>query len=96
LGKTRNKNHSEVEHYRGIIKEYEAEIRRLKKQLRAHEKYERSQDEDVSDDTEDTYVNKKLVADCGQCGKGKLVETIEILGKVYGECHHCGARGKIR
>lgn len=97
MGKTKRKNHSEIEHLRGITREYEAEIRRLRKQLRQYEKYDRQDysDEEIKD-SEETYPNLKLTQDCSNCGKGKLVETLEIQNKIYGTCNHCGFNGRLK
>jgi DNA repair exonuclease SbcCD ATPase subunit len=97
MSKTRQKGHSEVENLRGYIRELEKTVRSLQKQLRQFEKYEaRSQDTDVATDTEDTYVEIKATADCPSCGKGKLVQTMELMGKIYGQCLHCEHRGRIK
>ena len=98
LSKSKQKNRSETEHLRGIIREYEKEIKSLRKQLRQFEKYEQnSQDEEVATSSEDTYPDKEvlLTKDCDNCGKSKMVQTLEIMGKVYGECSLCGNKGRI-
>ena len=92
MSKTKNKTRTEAEHYRGIIREYEKEIKSLRQQLRQYEKYSRSQDssENSGYDNEDTFVEKKLIKSCDNCGKGTVIETLEILGKIYGTCDTCG------
>jgi len=37
-----------------------------------------------------------LTKDCGFCGKGKVVETLEIQGKVYGRCQVCETNDRIK
>ena len=99
MAKTKGKTHSETEHIRGYIRELEKEVTSLRKQIRQYEKYDRTQgsSDDERTDTEDTVVELKRTKDCGYCGKGKLVETLD-LGKrgVFGECSTCGEKGKIR
>lgn len=81
---------------RGYIRELEKNIRSLQKQLRSYEKYERVEHEVISD-SEDTFPKDvKLTKDCSICGKGKMVETLEIMGKTYGECANCGTKGRIK
>ena len=99
LSKSKQKNRSELEHLRGIVREYEKEIRSLRKQVRSFEKYEQvSQDEEVSTSSEDTYPDKEIVLskDCDSCGKGKVIQTLEIMGKVYGTCNVCGTNDRIK
>lgn len=97
MAKTKNKTGSETEHLRGLLREYEKEIRSLRKQIRQLEKYElRSQENEKSNDNEDTVREFKMMTDCVSCGKGKVVETLQIMGKCYGECSHCGFRGLIK
>lgn len=97
MSKTKNKTHSELEDARGYVRKLEAEIRSLRQQLRSYEKYERiSQDEDHSNDSEDTKVDLLLTKDCDSCGKGKLVETLQLGDKIYGVCSHCGGHGRIK
>ncbi len=98
MAKTKNKSHSELENVRGIIREYEKEIRSLRQQLRQYEKYEaRSQDDEIGTDSEDTHVEMKMTKDCDSCGKGKLVETLNLGHRgIFGHCAHCGFHGKIK
>lgn len=98
MAKTKNKTHSDAEHYRGIIREYEKEIRSLRQQLRQFEKYEqRSQDEDINSDNEDTHVEMKMTKDCDSCGKSKIVETLNLGHRgIFGQCAHCGFHGRIK
>ena len=97
MAKTKQKTGTEVEHLRGVVREYEKEIRSLRKQLRQLEKYEQNgQDSDTATDTEDTYVEKKFSIPCESCGKGRMIETLEIRGKLYGSCGICEHKGRIR
>jgi hypothetical protein len=95
LSKTKQKNRSEHEVLRGYIRELEKQIRALRSQVKSYEKYDRSQDEEQYNDTEDTAPNLKFTKDCDNCGKGKLVETFTFGNNTYGTCGHCGHSGKI-
>lgn len=103
---TRKRDKSELDHVKGelrsaqkTIREQEKEIRQLQKQLTFHQKRhhlaEVPQDDDVVRDSEDTPP-KLLMKDCDGCGKGKLIESIEIMGKVYGNCSNCKQSGRIK
>jgi hypothetical protein len=82
---------------RGILREYEKEIRSLRQQLRQYEKYEhRSQDEEYRTDSEDTEVELKMTKHCNSCGKGVVIQTLEILGKVYGTCNVCDYNERMK
>lgn len=97
MAKTKNKTHSELEAMRGYVRELEKEIRSLRQQVRQYEKYERvSQDVEVSNDTEDTYVKPKLTKPCQECGKGHIIETLEIMGKIYGTCNVCEFKTRMK
>lgn len=103
---SRKRDKNESEHLRGEIKtlqkqlrEEKAKTRQLEKQLSFYEKrkhfHEDTQDNDEIRDSEDT-IPKALTKDCEVCGKGKLIETLEILGKIFGTCNHCGQNGRIK
>lgn len=97
MSKTKQKGHSELENMRGIIREYEKEIRSLQRQLRQFEKYEaRSQDSEVSTDTEDTYIEQKFKKLCESCGKNYMVETLDLGSRgIFGACI-CGSKGRMK
>lgn len=97
MPKKKDKNGEEF--WRGKCRELEKRVRQLEKIVAYHEKrehnFERSQDEEVFLDNEDT-PSAILISDCSQCGKGKMKETLNILNKIYGECSHCGHRGRMK
>lgn len=96
MSKTRRKNRSEIEAARGYIRELEKEVRSLQKQVKASEKWNRSQENNVTEDSEDTYPRLKRSCDCRECGKGKVVETLDLGSRgIFGECGVCGYKGKI-
>jgi hypothetical protein len=98
LAKTKQKNRSEIEAMRGYVRELEKEIRSLRKQLRSYEKYEQtSQDESIQTDTEDTHVELKFSIPCSDCGKGKMIETLNLgIRGIFGECGVCGFKGRMK
>jgi hypothetical protein len=99
VSKTRNKGHNDAENTRGYIRELEKEIRSLRQELRRYEKYDRAQrEQDSSDhtsDNEDTSPNLLMTKNCDSCGKGKIIQTLEICGKIYGTCGTCGHNDRI-
>jgi hypothetical protein len=96
---SRKKDKSELEHLRGIIRELEKENRQLRQRLKHAEKWEVDEstqdDGDTPKDSEDT-LPKLLTADCDNCGRGKLVQSLELRGKIYGTCNICKANGRIK
>lgn len=94
MSKTPRKTKSEVEHLRGYVRELERLVRSLQQQLRQYEKYEqKSQDEEIVTDTEDTFPSLKVK--CDSCGKGTFDEY-EIMGKIIGTCNICGERRRLK
>jgi hypothetical protein len=87
-----------LEVLRGYIRELEKEVRSLRSQLKQFEKYERTSQTYREADVEDEKLEQSqpLTKDCESCGKGKVVETLEILGKVYGTCNVCGQNDRIK
>lgn len=90
----RKKDKSEVEHFRGIIRELEKENRALKKQLkqlekREHQYEEREQDEELVADSEDTKVSL-----CKECGRG-IMSTLDLGKFVYKVCQVCDHKERI-
>lgn len=98
MAKTKQKNRSELEAMRGYVRELEKQVRSMQKQLRQYEKYEQtSQDEVIQTDSEDTYVELKFSKHCDECGKGKIVETLNLGPRgIYGECGVCGFKGRMK
>lgn len=95
MSKTKQKNRSEAEALKGYIRELEKQVRSLRSQVKSYEKYDRSQDEEQYDDSEDTIPDLKFTKNCSECGKGKLIETFSFSNNTYGTCNHCGHNGKI-
>lgn len=99
MSKTKRKEKSEGEHYRGEIRRLKKVIRSLEQELRESKKHEHmfeiSQDEEDTNDSEDTFRSLKKLQECDVCGKGHYVE-FEIIGRVIGTCNICGDRKRLR
>jgi len=95
LGKTKNKNSSSEEYYKGEIRKLKKEVRQLRKQVQQNTHEPREQDTEISGDSEDTIVEVKKLQDCLSCGKGKMIE-FDIVGRTYGTCNICGERKKLK
>ena len=102
MGKTKNKNRSEIEHLRGENKELLKQVKSLKQRLKQLEKREHliednpPQDIEFSTDNEDTMYHPHLKAiPCDDCGKGTFIEY-EIMGKIIGTCGVCGNRKRLK
>lgn len=84
---------------RGIIKELEKQVRSLQKENRELSKQKHifikdsQDDDDIAQDSEDTYIKPKKR--CKSCGKGFL-EEFEIMGKIFGTCNICEHREKLK
>lgn len=91
MGKTKNKNHSEIEFLRGENKKLKSENRQLRKLLKQLEKHEHMYNS-TPEVPEEPEV--KLIQ-CGECMRGHFVE-MEIMGKVYGTCSICGHRKRLK
>lgn len=95
MGKTKNKNSSSEEYYKGEIRKLKKEVKQLRKQLQQNTHEPREQDdEELAVDHEDTIVEIKRLQNCTSCGKGKMIE-FEIMGKIFGTCSVCGERKKL-
>lgn len=99
MSKTKQKGNTEIEHLRGLVRELQKENRSIKKEIRRFEKYEQnSQDENLIGGSEDTYpeLETKLTKNCQSCGKGKVIETLQVFDKCYGKCNICGIHERIK
>lgn len=86
----RNQDKSEVDHYKGLLREAEKTIRKLQQELRYYQKYEQTTVTEVEDIPE-----TKPAKPCHECGKG-FMDEFEIVGKVYGTCNVCGHRERLK
>lgn len=82
-----------------MIRELEKEVRTLRKELQYFKKRDhlsdRSQDEDVAKDSEDTQVVLDTRIRCEECARGYYKE-IELLDKVFGTCNVCENRKRLK
>lgn len=85
MGKTKNKNKSEVEFLRG-------EVRRLKRQVKQLERTAHFFETAI---VEEAPVEVKKVRHCNNCGKGVMAE-FEIMDRVFATCGTCGHREKLK
>lgn len=98
MAKTKRKDHKKNESERGYIRELEKQVRSYQKKLRQYEKYEqRGPSDEIVNDSEDTDKELLMVQDCNVCGKGKMVETLNLGAHgVFGCCNVCETRGKMK
>ncbi len=85
----KRRDRSEVEYYRGKLREVEAENRRLRKQLRSAEKSFEYLVE------ADSFENTEYDAKCPNCGKGELKFT-DLKIKTLTTCSICDYRKTTR
>lgn len=90
MGKTRRKNHSEVEHLRGENKKLKSQIRRLER----HNKELQRKSHFFEDVMSETTKEIKSIDYCKECGKGEL-ELIDFGFVEYVKCQICDFREKV-
>lgn len=86
MGKSRNKNRSEIESLKG-------EIRRLQKLLKQANKHIREQDLDLNVPEEPIVVH--TTANCPECHKGELKLILNLGFKEIYECNSCEFRKSV-
>jgi predicted RNase H-like nuclease (RuvC/YqgF family) len=92
MSKSRNKNGSELEYFRGRVKNLERENRRLKRQLKHFERknyHFENVIEEASDDVRER-PNK-----CNECGKGTLI-VYDFKHLVVTTCDICDYQTKYK
>ena len=87
------KNHSEKEHYLGLIRNLKSEVRNLRKRIKHLEKKEHMFEEIIDDaiESDEVEVDYKL---CSNCGKGVL-ERVDLKYVVVEKCSLCDFRRKL-
>jgi hypothetical protein len=103
LGKTKNKEGSELRYLQGEVRRLNKIIRHLESQIKSHRKYEHmyeisQDDKDVAADTEETMVELSKLIRCDGpegCGKGVFTE-MHIMDKIYGCCTVCDRRKRLK
>lgn len=98
MSKTKQRTSTELEHYKGLVRELEKENRSLKRENKELSKQkhifiDKTDDDEVLPDSEDTYIKPKKR--CDSCGKGFL-EEFEILDKIFGTCNICSDRKRLK
>lgn len=90
MGKQKQLNSKEDEYLRGIIRQQRAEIKRLKRQLKQHEREKLT---NAPQEIDDEPIPDK--PDCPDCGKGFLSEFI-FAGRLIKTCSICPYRSKAK
>jgi hypothetical protein len=88
LGKTRNKNRSELEFLKG-------EVRRLKRHIKQLEKSQHMYEDIILNEREVEVAEVPIIRRCESCGKGKLKE-FNLLDRIFIECDTCDYRERIK
>lgn len=92
----KHKERSPDEWYKSEIRSLRKQVKSLQKQLKQYEKiahmFEGSQDEELALDSEDTYPDRKR---CPECTRG-ILETIDIVGRIFETCAICKYRKKLK
>lgn len=90
MSKTRRKNRSEAEHFRGEIKKLESENRQLKKRLKALDKREHFYDDLIEAVAGDIKTTEK----CKKCKVGDLAfQDFKHIQFIV--CNNCKDRNKV-
>ncbi len=92
MGKTKNKNKSSEEYYRGEIRKLKKEVQQLRKQLNQKLPTQEIEESVDSEDTHPTIYKHTKTCEC--CGKGKI-RQFEIIGRMFEECDICEYRKKL-
>lgn len=92
MGKIQQKNKSEIEYFRGLIKKLKSENRHLKKRIKELNKREHFYEEIIDDvlDEEDGQLNCEA---CPSCETGVLVE-VDLHRVKIKKCNQCDYRTK--
>jgi len=90
MGKTRRKNHSEIEHLRGENKKLKSQIRRLERHIKELQRKSHFFEEVV----EETVDDVTIIDTCQNCGKG-ILSQIEIAHLTFVICDICNFREKV-
>jgi thiamine kinase-like enzyme len=95
MSKTRNKSHSEIDHWKGLLREAHSTIKSLRKKLRQYEKYdEEYKNLEVYCEKCDNNNNEDLInKTCVHCDSQHI--NIIDLGKfTLIRCQSCGKKEK--
>lgn len=81
-------NRANKEHYRGIIRELESDVHRLKEELRLLKNNEKNYTVYLND-----LVDTPKKLNCDNCEEGKLEEIVIVNRHIF-KCETCGWRSK--
>lgn len=96
MGKVKNRNHSEIEHLRGLVKELKKENGQLRRKVKDLEKYSHQYEDVIENHLMDEPEVVSKVATCPDCGKGELTLRLTLLDKDYYECNVCSFRKSVK
>ena len=92
MSKTRQKTHSEAEHWKGLYKKVKRENIQLKKRLKSLERREHFYEEVIDDVTVENEVSCET---CDNCGKGVIIET-DLKYVILRRCDTCDWAERIK
>lgn len=92
MSKTRNKEGSEVEYWRGRVRKLEATNRRLRKRNKQLERKAHFHEDVIDDIAGDIAPTGEI---CQECGKGQLT-TIDLKFLLIESCDVCEYKRKIK
>lgn len=84
MSKTRQKNHSETEHLRGLVKKLKSENRQLRKRLKELDRRSHFY-QDIIDEVAEEVEVKNV---CPSCKKG-IVEELNFVHIIVEKCNQC-------
>lgn len=90
MGKTRRKNHSEVEHLRGEVKKLKSTVRSLERRNKELERKSHFFEEVVEEATDQVEMQET----CNSCGKGTLIMH-DFVHMILKKCDLCGDQQRI-
>lgn len=82
MGKTKRKDHSEVQFLRG-------EVRRLKAELKYYKRRDHLVDDHIDELVDENEIENVNASKCSSCGKGVLIEY-DFSFVILKKCDHCG------
>lgn len=90
MGKTRRKESSEVEYFRGRVKKLEAENRQLKRRLKTLDRRAHFYEDLIDDAAEDIKISNR----CPVCKKGTVI-LLDLKYVKFETCDSCDYRKKL-
>lgn len=98
MGKVKNRNHSEIEHLRGLVKELKKENGQLRRKVKDLEKYSHQYEDVIEnhlmDEPEMEIVEKAAI--CPSCKKGNLKITLNWENMQIFDCDQCDFRKTVK